>query len=142
MPLHVDIRINERLLHTINIGRLHGGTKPDDINTYRAVTTLGGRDFDVDYYAAGSVEFAHRYGDGADICIAKAIAALTAAATPDMQEASTAATPPTAAPAPPATLLDYAIPHDDIAAYYRQLAADDPRQADHWEAEARRVERG
>ena len=34
MPLHIDIRLNRELLHTLHIARLEGGTAPDDINTY------------------------------------------------------------------------------------------------------------
>lgn len=75
MPLHIDVRLNHQLLHTINIGRFNGGTDPDDINTYRAVITQPGQ-YDVDYFSPDSVEYTHRYGDGADLCLARAIHAL------------------------------------------------------------------
>lgn len=75
MPLHVDIRLNHQLLHTIHIGRVEGGTRPNDVNTYRAVITEPG-DLAPDFFADDSVEYMHRYGDGANICVAKAIAAL------------------------------------------------------------------
>lgn len=78
MPLHIDIRLNDRLLHTVNIGRIKGNEKPDSINTYRAVLTFPGDRPDVDYFAEDSVEFTHRYGDGALICAQKAISALHA----------------------------------------------------------------
>ena len=80
MPLHVEIKLNHQLLHTIHIGRLDGGSRPDDINTYRAVTTLPG-DYNIDFFAPGSVEFTHRYGDGADLCVARAVSALDMATT-------------------------------------------------------------
>jgi Protein of unknown function (DUF2283) len=76
MPLHIDIKINNTLLHTINIGRIAGGTSPDDLNTYRALITKPGETV-TDYYGPTSVEFMHRYGDGADLCVARAIHALT-----------------------------------------------------------------
>lgn len=73
MPIHVDIRINETLINTIHIGRFRGGTKPDDINLYLAVE--GDRPQSLDDWVKG-VEYNHRYGDGAEICVMKAIEAL------------------------------------------------------------------
>jgi hypothetical protein len=77
MPLHIDIHLNHERLHTIHIGRWSGGQRPDDINVYRAVVTLPG-ETNVDYLGPDSVEYTHRYGDGADICVARAIEALYA----------------------------------------------------------------
>lgn len=74
MPLHVDIRINHQLLTQVHIGRIAGGTHPDDINTYRAVETAPNGV--PDFFGDNSVEFTHRYGDGALICTQKAITAL------------------------------------------------------------------
>ena len=75
MPLYADIRINEHLIKTINIGRVKGGTRPDDINTYMVVETEHGAT--PDWWADDdSVTYEHRYGDGAEICVLKALKAL------------------------------------------------------------------
>jgi len=37
MPIHVDIRINEKLINSLHIGRMKGGTNPDDVNDYLVV---------------------------------------------------------------------------------------------------------
>lgn len=73
MPLHVDIRVNEHLLNTIHIGRMSGGTRPDDINTYLVVE--GDRPTDASDWFEGE-EYTHRYGDGAEVCVIKALSAL------------------------------------------------------------------
>lgn len=74
MPIHVDIRINDNLINTIHIGRASGGgTQPDSINEYYAVEGK------VPEYLEGwlgGVKFKHRYGDGANICVMKALEAL------------------------------------------------------------------
>lgn len=74
MPLHVDIRINERLIEKVHIGRFEGNTHPDTVNTYRA--TIEGEDYNPEWYGETSVEFHHRYGDGAFVCVEKALQAL------------------------------------------------------------------
>lgn len=74
MPIHVDIRINDNLINTIHIGRASGGgTKPDDINSYYVVE--GKRPEYIENWFEGA-QFQHRYGDGAEICVKKAIEAL------------------------------------------------------------------
>ena len=73
MPLHVDIRVNEHLIKSIHIGRLSGGTAPDSVNVYKAVE--GAVPQSVDEWLAGA-GFEHRYGDGAEICVMKAIQAM------------------------------------------------------------------
>lgn len=74
MPLHVDIRINERLIEQVHIGRFKGNTNPDSVNTY--IATVEGTDSSPEWYAATAVEFQHRYGDGAFVCVEKALQAL------------------------------------------------------------------
>lgn len=74
MPIHVDIRINERLINQIHIGRLSGGTGADDVNTYLAVE--GDQPLVLPEWKQRGVEFEHRYGDGAEKCIELAIVAL------------------------------------------------------------------
>ncbi len=74
MPIHVDIRINDNLITQIHIGRIAGeGTDPDSINGYLAYA--GKRPADAGTWFQGK-EFQHRYGDGAEICVKKAIEVL------------------------------------------------------------------
>lgn len=73
MPLHVDIKVNDTLINTIHIGRFKGGTRPDDINTYMVVE--GKRPQEMSDWLKGA-EYTHRYGDGAEICVARGIGAL------------------------------------------------------------------
>jgi hypothetical protein len=77
VPLHLDIRINDRLLHQVHIGRVAGDTAPDSVNSYRAVVTAPGEE--PDYWSPNSVDFTHRYGDGANACAREAFIALCAA---------------------------------------------------------------
>lgn len=73
MPLHVEIKVNEHLINTIHIGRIKGGTNSNDINTYLAVE--GERPQDASDWFEGA-EYEHRYGDGAEVCVMKALKAL------------------------------------------------------------------
>lgn len=74
MPIHVDIKINDTLINTLHIGRFAGdGTAPDSVNVYLAVE--GKKPTSLDEWTKGA-EFRHRYGDGAEVCVAKAIKAL------------------------------------------------------------------
>ncbi len=73
MPLHVDIKINDRLLSQIHIGRIQGGTDPDSVNTY--VAHEGEEPKTREEWLQG-VRFEHRYGDGAEVCVRKALMAL------------------------------------------------------------------
>jgi hypothetical protein len=74
MPLHVDIRVNDLLINQLHIGRTKGGTSPDDMNEYIVVDGDRPRSHS-DWYAEG-VPFNHRYGDGAEVCVMKAIEAM------------------------------------------------------------------
>lgn len=73
MPLHVDIKLNEHTIQRIHVGRMSGGTNPDSVNTYMAVT--GEPPTKYDDWMKG-VQFNHTYGDGAEICVMKAIHAI------------------------------------------------------------------
>jgi hypothetical protein len=73
MPLHVDIRVNDLLINTLHIGRISGGTGSDNINTYMVVE--GERPQSIEDWIDG-VEYNHRYGDGAEVCVIKALQAL------------------------------------------------------------------
>ena len=73
MPIHVDIKINERLINSLHIGRIRGGTEPEDINEYLVVEGDIPKSFS-DWVATG-IPFTHCYGDGAEVCVMKAIKA-------------------------------------------------------------------
>ena len=75
MPIHVDIKINENLINKIHIGRLRGGTRADDVNTYLVVEGKN-PETPAEWYAG--IEYTHRYGDGAQVCVMKALEALQA----------------------------------------------------------------
>lgn len=74
MPIHVYIEINTTPIETLHIGRIKGGTRPDDINTYVAV--LGDRPLYEEEWLERGTKFTHRYGDMALVCVRKAIEAL------------------------------------------------------------------
>lgn len=71
MPLHVDIRVNDSLLNTLHIGRFSGGTDPDDMNIYLIVE--GKKPTNLDDWVMRGIEFKHRYGDGAEICVMRGL---------------------------------------------------------------------
>jgi hypothetical protein len=74
MPLHVDIKMNDTLINQIHIGRFKGGTDKDDINDYLVVEGEYPTRTE-DYYVDG-ISYTHRYGDGAEVCVIKALQAL------------------------------------------------------------------
>lgn len=74
MPLHVAIFINRQLLSEIHIARLSGGTSADDVNTY--IATTGDEPMWLERYEVDGVSYQHRYGDGAEVCVMKAIEAI------------------------------------------------------------------
>lgn len=73
-PIHVYININQQPLNEIHIARVKGGTNPDDINEYVAVE--GPHPTKMEDWIIDSVPFKHRYGDGAEACVQKAMEAL------------------------------------------------------------------
>lgn len=74
MPLHVDIRLNDRVIETLHIARILGTEREDSENTYFA--TLGEYPAWANEWVDGGSYFTHRYGDGALKCIERAIAAM------------------------------------------------------------------
>lgn len=74
MPLHVNVKVNEYDIENLHIGRIIGGTRPDDINTYLVV--IGERPTTLEYWKDCGTEFTHRYGDGALVCLRKALEAI------------------------------------------------------------------
>jgi len=75
MPIHVKININDHEIEELHIGRIAGGTNPDDINTYLAV--LGSEPLRIEDWKNLGTEFTHRYGDMVLVCVQKALSALT-----------------------------------------------------------------
>lgn len=74
MPIHVTIKINDHLLHEVHIGRIAGDTNPNSKNVYVAV--IGEEPLRLENWKERGVLFNHRYGDGADVCVRKALKAL------------------------------------------------------------------
>lgn len=72
MPIEVRISINTHEIKTLHIGRIRGGTRPDDVNTY--IAQWGMYDSRLDWKDVG-VQFTHRYGDPIEVCVAKALEA-------------------------------------------------------------------
>lgn len=87
MPLHVDIRLNERMLRRIHIARMtSNGMQPDSINEYAVVvdtipipvatglsTCNESRIPEQWEWDASEIRFPHRYGDDAIDCVTKAL---------------------------------------------------------------------
>lgn len=74
MPLHVDIRVNDSLLNTLHIGRFTGTSHPASHNLYLVVD--GDKPNNLDDWVMHGTEFKHTYGDGANVCVLKALQAL------------------------------------------------------------------
>jgi hypothetical protein len=74
MPLHVHVYINEEAIESYHIGRIDGTTDPDSIGTY-LVCKLGPliSKPSLDDWDEFGFTFTHRYGDGATVCVAKAL---------------------------------------------------------------------
>lgn len=90
MPLHVDVRINEKLLRRIHIARMtSNGMNSDSINEYAVVLGLpknnqkGGLERKVFSeepeqweWDLSDIRFFHRYGDDELSCLMKALVAV------------------------------------------------------------------
>lgn len=74
MPIHVDIRINDTLINQIHITRVRGGTGREEVNDYLAVD--GPRPTRLEDWLIDGAPYTHRYGDGAEVCVIKALQAL------------------------------------------------------------------
>lgn len=79
MPLHVDIRINERLIDQLHIGRTEQLYSGVQVSKYLVVQGLY-QPHEVPYDTEG-VPFEHKYDEGAVVCVQKALEALTAPVT-------------------------------------------------------------
>lgn len=65
MPLYIDIRINQKPLDSLVIGRLEDFKGHDRAHRYRVTSSAG-----------GSALFDHVYSDGARVCVQRALNAL------------------------------------------------------------------
>lgn len=74
MPIHVYIHVNEDIVNELHIGRVQGGTDPDDTNDYLAVD--GTRPTRLEDWHIDGVPFKHRYGDGLEKCVQRGMEAL------------------------------------------------------------------
>lgn len=78
MPINVAIDVNGRPIRSLRIGRLTGDAFPESINEYLVYETPVA---DSDGTSARPLVethlFTHRYGDGLDMCVQRALTALT-----------------------------------------------------------------
>jgi hypothetical protein len=74
MPIYVQVKVNDDLIHNLAIGRMTKcGSQPDSINEYAVVIKDGIPTNDE--WDEGTL-FLHRYGDGVDMCVQRALAAI------------------------------------------------------------------
>lgn len=74
MPIYVQVKVNDDLIHNLAIGRMtKSGSQPDSINEYAVVLKDGIPTNDE--WDKGT-RFLHRYGDGVDMCVQRALAAI------------------------------------------------------------------
>lgn len=72
-PIHIEVYVNQKPIHSWHIGRVLGGTKEDDVNVY--LVSKGPIGVRADWASEENVEFMHRYGDGIDVCIQRGLQA-------------------------------------------------------------------
>ena len=74
MPIRVDITVNGQAVRTLQIARTEGrGLALDQVNIYTVIET-NEEPYMVNF-DKGTIMFDHRYGDGVEVCVAKAITA-------------------------------------------------------------------
>ena len=71
MTVQVEMRVNGYIIKTLHIGRIQGTEDKESVNTYIAGIRLPGEQ--PDWYASDVVEFQHRYGDGIEELVRKAL---------------------------------------------------------------------
>lgn len=85
MPIQVFLEVQGEPQRVLHIGRVKGAAKPDSINIYSAVLlqqpVKKHRTGFYSHYPSnqewdGGVKFEHRYGDGIEVCVLKALEAL------------------------------------------------------------------
>ena len=71
MAVQVEMRVNGYIIKTLHIGRIEGTEDKDSVNTYIAGIRLPAEQ--PDWYASDMVELNHRYGDGIEELVRKAL---------------------------------------------------------------------
>lgn len=71
MAVQVEMRVNGYIIKTLHIGRVEGTEDKDSVNRYLAGIRLPGEQ--PDWYASDMVEVEHRYGDGIEELVRKAL---------------------------------------------------------------------
>ena len=74
MPVQVEMRVNGGIINVLHIGRTEGTEDKHSINTYLAGFRRAGEQ--PDWYADDMVELQHRYGDGIEELVRKALNAI------------------------------------------------------------------
>lgn len=72
MSIDVEIGVNGDLVKVVHIIRVSGEPEPDSVNDYMVDERVWPNPWDSGKTAA----FKHRFGDGIDVCVAKALTAL------------------------------------------------------------------
>lgn len=77
MPLNVWITRNGEKVRSIHVGNLAGERDPDNIGTWSAVLEKSTDQFPItrEEWEDG-IHFSHRYGDGYEVCVLRALEAL------------------------------------------------------------------
>lgn len=73
MPLHIDIRLNEKVIDQIHIGRVERLNSTDQVSHYQVVHGIYD-DWAVPWDTG--TPFTHKYDEGGAVCVQKAFAAL------------------------------------------------------------------
>ena len=75
MPIHIDIRINDKYINTVHIGRDEELKGTDEVHIY-TVTDRVASNTRPDWFGDMAVQFEHKYSDGLEICVTKGLQAL------------------------------------------------------------------
>jgi hypothetical protein len=74
MPLHIDIRLDERIISTLHIQRVEERISKHGTNSYLILE--GDEPLRYEDWLIDGIPFTHRYSDGAEICVMKGIQAM------------------------------------------------------------------
>ena len=74
MAVQVEMRVNGNIINVLHIGRIEGTEDKHSVNTYLAGFRRAGEQ--PDWYAPDFVEMTHRYGDGIEELVRKALNAI------------------------------------------------------------------
>lgn len=71
MPVQVEMRVNGYIINVLHIGRIEGTEDKSSVNRYLAAFRKPGEQ--PDWYSPDMVELEHRYGDGIEELVRKAL---------------------------------------------------------------------